>query len=86
VAEKEKAGIRCGIITAGEDPSLYPLGVIKDAGGSDGERAYSLFGILREFDEMNVGFIYARDLSGGRLGNALMNRLYKAAAGKIINV
>ncbi|MBR0148772.1 MAG: threonylcarbamoyl-AMP synthase [Lachnospiraceae bacterium] len=86
ISQKEAAGIKCGVITAGEDPALYPKGLIKDAGSSDEERAASLFAILREFDETDTGFICARDLSEGRLGNALMNRLCKAAAGRIIRV
>lgn len=48
--------------------------------------ARDLYGTLRKFDEFNVQFIVAEAFSRAGLGLAVMNRLEKAAGGRIINV
>ncbi|OYP10682.1 hypothetical protein CG709_09160, partial [Lachnotalea glycerini] len=45
-----------------------------------------LYNVLREFDDINVDFIYSESFSDGKLGVAIMNRLLKAAGHKIIHI
>ncbi len=54
------------------------------AGNNVKEYAASLFYNLREFNRMGVSKIYAVPPEKGGLGDAVLNRLYKAAGGKTI--
>lgn len=44
----------------------------------------NLFDALRWFDRQDVSIIYAESFPEDNIGAALMNRLYKAAGGKVI--
>ena len=46
----------------------------------------SLFAALRAFDDENIEIIYAEGIIDSGVGAAVMNRLTKAAGGKVINV
>ena len=46
----------------------------------------NLYAVLREFDEEDVDVIYSESFSQGSMGNAIMNRLLKAAAHRVITV
>lgn len=61
---------------------------IRDIGSRENEAeiAAGLFDALRSFDEIGADFIYAEAFSEGGLGQAIMNRLMKAAGYHIINV
>ena len=48
--------------------------------------ALHLFGILREFDEADVDFIFSESFRTPQMGQAIMNRLLKAAGHRIIYV
>ena len=48
--------------------------------------ANHLYGILREFDADEVDYIYSESFATGGIGNAIMNRLLKAAGHHVINV
>ena len=48
--------------------------------------AHNLFDVLRSFDGMEVDRIYSESFEGGQLGDAIMNRLKKAAGYHIIDV
>jgi len=48
--------------------------------------AHNLYRILREFDDENTDVIYSEAFADTGLGQAIMNRLLKAASYKIINV
>ena len=41
--------------------------------------AHNLFAVLREFDDLDVDCIYSESFSKDHLGQAIMNRLTKAA-------
>jgi tRNA threonylcarbamoyl adenosine modification protein (Sua5/YciO/YrdC/YwlC family) len=47
--------------------------------------ARRLYHILRECDELNVDVIYSESFSTPRIGNAIMNRLLKAAGHQVIH-
>ena len=48
--------------------------------------ARHLYKILREFDDWNVDAIYSESFSTSRIGQAIMNRLMKAAGHQVIHV
>ncbi len=48
--------------------------------------AHNLFDVLRSFDGMEVDRIYSESFEGGQLGDAIMNRLKKAAGYHIVDV
>ena len=61
---------------------------IRDIGSRENENeiAAGLFDALRFFDEVKADFIYAEAFSEGGLGQAIMNRLMKAAGYHIVKV
>ena len=45
-----------------------------------------LYGILRDFDDLGVDVIYSEAFDTPRMGQAIMNRLIKAAGHQVIRV
>ena len=86
--EAENSGRTAGIIATDEDASSYTHGIVRSAGNRSDEItiAQRLFGILREFDEMQVSVIYSEAFDTPQLGAAIMNRLIKAAGHQVILV
>ncbi len=75
-------GKKVGIIATKETESRYISGAdVKVAGTREDEAtiANRLYGILREFDEDQVEFIYSESFDREGIGSAIMNRLLKAA-------
>lgn len=81
-------GLKVGIMISQDNRSCFERGEIICLGNSvDGEEiARHLFAALREFDSRNVDVIYSEAFSEEGIGQAVMNRLLKAAGHKIINV
>ena len=81
-------GQNIGIICAEENILRYPQGVVKSLGKLEDEESIArhLYAVLRGFDESGVTSIYSESFDTPRLGVAIMNRLKKAAGGKIIKV
>lgn len=75
-----------GIICTDETFSRYPLGKIKSIGARSNEEsiAMHLYQVLRAFDEEEVDYIYSESFETPRMGQAIMNRLLKAAGHEII--
>ena len=86
--ENSVHGLKTGVICADETESLYRADSVKSAGPRSDELsiARSLFRILREFDDEQVDRIYSESFSGGILGQAIMNRLMKAAGHRIVRL
>lgn len=86
--EKLSDGVRVGIICTDETIGLYPEGMVRSIGKRSNEEsvAHNLYAVLREFDDLNVDYIYSESFSRSNLGQAIMNRLTKAAGYHIINV
>ena len=59
---------------------------VTDAGDSMVEYAQRLFACLRRFDEQRVDTVYAEFCIEGGIGEAVKNRLYKAAGYNVIDV
>lgn len=87
-ASREKEGSKVGIIATDETVGAYTKGIVKSIGTRADEAtvANHLYGILREFDEENVDYIFSESFSDRGIGNAVMNRLLKAAGHHIIEV
>jgi len=81
-------GYKVGIIGTEETVSRYTKGIVKSVGTREDEAtiANNLYGILREFDADEVDYIYSESFATGGIGNAIMNRLLKAAGHHVINV
>lgn len=75
------AGKKAGIIATDETIHYYSNGIIKNVGSREDEKtiARNLFAVLREFDGEDVDEIYSESFAMRGIGNAIMNRLDKAA-------
>lgn len=85
-AEQEKGG-QVGIICTEETRMRYPQGIVRSVGVRSQEEtiAHNLFAVLREFDDLAVDVIYSESFSKEHLGQAIMNRLSKAAGYHVIS-
>lgn len=87
---KEKLGqkYRVGVICTDETRERYHHGEVRSVGLRAKEEtiAHNLFAVLREFDDLQVDYIYSESFSKDHLGQAIMNRLTKAAGYHIIRV
>lgn len=88
VMEKKKEGVITGILATDETMPLYKADHVISVGTRSSEISISghLFDVLRKFDDLGVKYIASESFSKKDVGYAIMNRLYKAAGGKIINV
>jgi len=86
--EKISDGYKIGIMSTDESFSMYEQGDVKSVGTRSDEAtvAKHLYEVLREFDELGVDFIYSEGFSRKNVGQAVMNRLIKAAGHTIIKV
>lgn len=86
VKEKLDQGFKVGVICTDETKSCYPHGELRSLGMRAKEEtiAHNLFAVLREFDDLQVDYIYSESFSNASLGQAIMNRLTKAAGYHII--
>ena len=81
-------GSKVGIISTSETASKYKAGQVLIIGdrADEGSIAHNLYDILRQFDELDVDIIYSESFATPKMGQAIMNRLLKAAGQKTINV
>ncbi len=86
--EKLEAGYRVGVICTDETSDLYPGGIVRSIGSRLKEEsvAHNLYAVLREFDDLDADYIFSESFSRSHLGQAIMNRLTKAAGYHIIKV
>lgn len=86
--EQMEKGFKVGIIGTEESVGRYEQGDIKSIGTREDEStiAVHLYGILREFDQDEVDYIYSESFATGGIGSAIMNRLLKAAGHHVINI
>ena len=82
------SGKKVGIIGTEETVDCYGQGVILSIGERQEEEtiSHNLYRILREFDKAGVDIIYSECFSTPRMGQAIMNRLLKAAGHQVIKV
>lgn len=87
-AQKVSEGKKVGIIATEETKKFYKHGIIKVIGTRKKEEtiAKHLYSILREFDEAEIDVIFSEAFSEKAFGQAIMNRLIKAAGHHKITV
>ena len=90
-AAHEAAGLRTGVIATLEQFAQYQAASVKNAGSrcDTHEAAKKLYTFLREFDDEKIDCIYAEsfaDTLDQGFGQAVRNRLLKAAGHKVIHV
>ncbi len=87
-AKDRNAGEKTGVIGTAEVLEQYHADVVKCVGSRENEEdiARNLFTVLREFDEEKVTSIYSESFSSEGLGQAIMNRLLKAAGHSVIRL
>ena len=85
---KLEEGYKVGIIGTSETVGQYESGDVKCIVTREDEAtiASNLYGILREFDDDKVDYIYSESFSSGGIGSAIMNRLLKAAGHHVIRI
>lgn len=85
-AEWKQKGAKTGVIATQETQDGYLADVVKSVGKRRDEESIArrLYAILREFDQEQVTVIFSESFSGSEMGQAIMNRLLKAAGHRII--
>lgn len=84
--EDAEKGWKTGVIVSQEETQLYEADSVKVTGKREDMAAVArnLFRILREFDDEQVERMYVQAFSQDGIGQAVMNRMLKAAGHKII--
>lgn len=79
---------RVGIIATEETKDQYRQGIVISIGERDDEEAIArhLYGSLRQFDELGVDAIFSESFAAAGMGQAIMNRLLKAAGHQVLEV
>jgi len=92
INEKAKAaradGKRVGVIGTDATKSLYVADVVKSVGNRQKEAtiAHELFKVLREFDDENMDVMFSESFDDSGIGQAIMNRLLKAAGHNVVRI
>ncbi len=85
---QKKQGKQVGVIATDETVNDYKADVVFSIGARNDEDtiAQHLYKILRDFDEQQVDVIYSESFATPRIGQAIMNRLLKAAGYQVLYV
>ena len=88
ISALQKEGRKTGVIATDETVARYHGDDIKSVGSRRDEEviARHLFRILREFDDDNVEVMFTESFETAGIGQAIMNRLLKAAGHRVITV
>lgn len=88
VKSKQSQGQEVAILTTAQNSSFYLCdNIIKLGNDTKGETiAAKLYSALRLCDELKIDYIFSEAFNEGELGNAIMNRLVKAAGQRLIYV
>lgn len=84
---KEK-GLKAAVIATEETKALYNADVVLSIGTREEEDSIArhMYKILRDCDKLDVDVIYSESFKTPRIGQAIMNRLLKAAGHQVIHV
>lgn len=84
----QEAGHKVGIVGTDATMVQYKGDVLKSVGSRSDEKtiARRLYRILREFDDENVTVIFSESFDTAGIGQAIMNRLLKAAGHRVVHV
>ncbi|WP_010677210.1 L-threonylcarbamoyladenylate synthase [Bacillus timonensis] len=86
VKEKQHEGLKVGILTTTEGENKYEADQIIACGSREDLESVAnrLYDVLRLFDESGVDVIFSESFPSEGIGQAIMNRLTKAAGHRII--
>jgi L-threonylcarbamoyladenylate synthase len=86
VEEKQTAGLRVGVLTTEEQVDVLEADVVLSCGKREELEtvATALYDTLRKFNLEQVDIIFSEVFPNEGVGNAIMNRLQKAAGNKLI--
>ena len=86
--EASDCGGQVGIIGTQETLPYYSSGLVRSIGSRKDEAgiALHLYEVLRDFDQYQVSAIYSEAFDTPRMGQAIMNRLLKAAGHRVVQV
>lgn len=85
--ESVEKGMKVGVIATDKTKERYVHADVLSIGSREEEEtiAHHLYEVLRDFDDDRVDVIYSEAFYTPKMGQAIMNRLLKAAGHKIIN-
>lgn len=88
IKDRHLQGYKTGVLATDKTKALYHADYVISVGNREDERSVSsrLFDVLRRFDDLEVEFIVSESFPRQNVGYAIMNRLLKAAGGRIMNV
>ena len=88
VRKARENGEKTGVIGTDECAGRYCADVVKSVGSREDEESIArhLFTVLREFDDENVERMYSESFDSAGLGQAIMNRLLKAAGHHVVRL
>jgi L-threonylcarbamoyladenylate synthase len=86
--QKRAGGKKVAVIATEETKENYEADVVLCIGARSDEEAIAqhLYRILRECDELEVDAIYSESFQTPRMGQAIMNRLLKAAGHTVLHI
>lgn len=87
IEEKQREGLRVGVLATEESVQFYPSDVAIACGKRNQLEsvAAALYETLRKFNQEKVDIIYSEMFPNTGVGHAIMNRLQKAAGNKMIS-
>ncbi|MFT4415377.1 L-threonylcarbamoyladenylate synthase [Fredinandcohnia humi] len=87
VNEKQEQGIKVGVLTTTEREQEYAADEVIACGSRNDLESVAnrLYEVLRLFDESKVDIIFSESFPNEGIGEAIMNRLHKAAGHQLIN-
>lgn len=86
--EQQKNGKRVAVIATEETKGCYETDMVLSMGSREDEDSIAkhMYKILRDCDTLEVDVIYSESFATPRIGQAIMNRLLKAAGHQVIRV
>lgn len=88
IQQLNKEGEHCGVIAADESISFYRSEQVISIGSRADEESIArhLYDVLRQFDDLSITRIFSESFCTPVMGQAIMNRLLKAAGHQVIQV
>lgn len=86
--QRKSENKKIAVIASEETKSLYDADVVLSMGSRQDEDSIArhLYKILRECDELEVDEIFSESFKTPRIGQAIMNRMLKAAGHQVLNL
>lgn len=88
IKRRKKDGFSIGVLATDESICYYKeVGIVVQSLGSLNnslQQASNLFHCLRRFDDLGIDVVFAEALPRSGAGDAVMNRLYRAAGGAVV--